>query len=55
MVTPETLAQIDAEDWPVRLFPPSAGQLGAALGLIALGAGITLGLDRLKNPAAPVR
>ncbi len=55
VVTPETLAQIDAEDWPVRLFPPSAGQLGAALGLIALGAGITLGLDRLKNPAAPVR
>ncbi len=55
VVTPETLSQIDAEDWPVRLFPPSAGQLGAALGLIALGAGITLGLDRLKNHVDPAR
>ncbi len=55
VVTPETLSRIDAEDWPVRRFPPSVGQLGAALGLIALGAGITLGLDRLKNHVAPVR
>ena len=55
VVTPETLARLDAEDWPVRPFPPSAGQIGAGLGLVALGAGITLGLDRLKNHAAPAR
>ncbi len=55
VVTSETLAQIEAEDWPVRRFPPSAGQTGAALGLIVLGAGATLGLDRLKNHLAPAR
>ncbi len=55
VVTLETLSQIEVEDWPVRLFPPSAGQLGLALGLIALGAGTTLGLDRLKNHTAPIR
>ena len=53
VVTPETLSRIDAEDWPVRRFPPSAGQIGAALGLIVLGVGTTLGLDRLKNHLAP--
>ncbi len=52
-ITSETLSRIDAEDWPVRMFPPSAGQIGAALGLIVLGVGITLGLDRLKNHLAP--
>ena len=55
VVSPETLARLDAEDWPVQPFPPSAGQIGAGLGLVALGAGITLGLDRLKNHAAPAR
>ncbi len=52
-ITSETLSQIEAEDWPVRIFSPSAGQIGAGLGLIVLGVGITLGLDRLKNHLAP--
>ncbi len=52
VMTSETLSRVDVEDWPVRRFPPSAGQIGAALGLIALGVGTTLGLDRLKNRAA---
>ena len=55
VITSETLSQIDVEDWPVRSFPPSAGQMGAALGLICLGAGTTFGLDRLKNCADPTR
>ena len=53
IVTSETLSRIEAEDWPVRMFPPGAGQIGVALGLIVLGVGITLGLDRLKNHRAP--
>ena len=55
VVTSETRSRIDVEDWSVRRFSPSGGQIGAALGLIALGAGTTLGLDRLKNRAAPAR
>lgn len=54
-ITSETLSRIDVEDWPVRMFPPSAEQIGAALGLIVLGMGTTLGLDRLKNHADPAR
>ena len=53
VVTPETLSRIEVADWPGRRFPPSAGQIGAALGLIVLGVGTTLGLDRLKNHLAP--
>ena len=51
VVTPETLPRIDAEDWPVQFFPPSGGQIGAALVLIVIGAGATLGLNRLNSPA----
>lgn len=50
-ITSETLSRIEVEDWPVRRFPPSAGQIGAALGLIVLGVGTTLGLDQFKNHA----
>ena len=51
VVTLETLPRIDAEDWPVQFFPPSGGQIGAALVLIVIGAGATLGLNRLNSPA----
>ena len=51
VVTPETLPRIDAEDWPVQFFLPSGGQIGAALVLIVIGAGATLGLNRLNSPA----
>ena len=51
VVTLETLSQIDVEDWPVQFFPPSSGQIGAALVLIVMGVGATLGLDRLNSSA----
>lgn len=46
--TEETLAELDAEDWPTAVFTPSAGQIGGSLGLILLGLGITLGIRRLS-------
>lgn len=53
VVTPETLPRIAAEDWPMQFFSPSGGQIGAALGLIVIGVGATLGLDRLNTQASP--
>ncbi len=55
VVTLETLPRIDAEDWPVQFFPPSGGQIGAALVLIVIGAGATLGLNRLNNTVSSAR
>ena len=55
VVTLETLPRIDAEDWPVQFFPPSGGQIGTALVLIVIGAGATLGLNRLNNTVSSAR
>ena len=41
LVTAESVAEIDAEDWPVAYFTPTGGQMGGALGLILLGAAVT--------------
>jgi len=40
---------VDAEDLPTAFFTPSAGQVGGAFGLIALGLGTTLLIDRLQT------
>ncbi len=58
VVTAGNLAAIDRDDWPVRAFSPSAGQMGAALGLILAGLAITLAIGRLggsgeDTPEAP--
>ena len=45
--TPEQAAEVDPKDWPQRTFTPTAGQLGGSFGLIVLGLGITLGIDRV--------
>jgi putative membrane protein len=47
VVTLETLPEIERDDWPVEYFDPSGGQVGAALGLLALGLGATLVIARL--------
>ncbi len=52
MVTPETLIQIEVEDWPVRFFTPSLGQIGSGLVLICLGLGATLALDRFNTKSS---
>jgi putative membrane protein len=46
-VTAETLPAIEAEDYPLAAFPPSAAQFGGALALILLGLGATLAIDRI--------
>ncbi|MFN3166285.1 MAG: DUF368 domain-containing protein [Phycisphaeraceae bacterium] len=40
---------VEPEDLPTAYFSPSAGQVGGALGLIALGLGTTLLIDRLQS------
>ncbi len=55
VVTAESIADIDAEDWKMSYFAPSVGQAVGSLGLIALGFALTLGVarigrqDRLSN------
>ena len=41
------LAEVDVEDWRVERFAPSGGQAGGAFGLIALGFGLTMAIDRI--------
>lgn len=43
-LTASTLADVDPEDWPIERFTPSAIQVVSALGLIALGFGVTQGI-----------
>lgn len=46
-LTAETIAALDRADWPTRAFTPEPWQIGAALGLIALGFVATLLVGRL--------
>jgi putative membrane protein len=44
-------AAVDPEDWPLEAYAPSPGQALASVGLILLGLGITLGIDRVGGHA----
>ena len=45
---------VPAEDLPTRRFTPSTGQIMGAIGLIVLGFGVTLGVDRMgRGKPAP--
>ncbi|MEM6750195.1 MAG: DUF368 domain-containing protein [Planctomycetota bacterium] len=46
LVFQETGKPVDREDFPTAYFQPSAGQIAGVLGLIVVGLGITLGIDR---------
>jgi hypothetical protein len=46
LVTAENLADFDPEDWPIRYFPPSAGQMAGAVGLVLLGVAVTSLISR---------
>lgn len=46
LVTAENLTEFDPEDWPVRYFSPSAGQVGGAVGLVLLGIAVTSLISR---------
>ena len=47
LVTAETIDEIEQDDWPVEYFQPSIGQAGSALGLVAVGFAITMGVSLL--------
>ncbi|MEM7576942.1 MAG: DUF368 domain-containing protein [Planctomycetota bacterium] len=42
-----SLETVEMEDLPTAFFTPSAGQVAGALGLMLLGFGVTMGVDRL--------
>ena len=46
-VTAETLASIAPEDWPISFFSPTPMQVAIAIGLVALGFTVTLGVSWL--------
>jgi len=47
VVTAESAASFDVDDWPVTRFDPSSGQLATALGLIGAGLAATALIGRL--------
>ena len=49
VVTAETLAEIDPEDWNRAYFQPGAGQVAGGIALIAAGLLATLAIGRLGN------
>ena len=49
VVTTETAATIEVDDWPVIRFEPTGGQLGGSLAIIAAGFGATVLLGRLGS------
>lgn len=49
VVTQESLAEIDQEDWPTEFFQPGGRQIGSALGLVALGFVITMGVAMISG------
>ncbi|MEM7682717.1 MAG: DUF368 domain-containing protein [Planctomycetota bacterium] len=53
LIYQDTGKPIDAEDFPTAYFQPAAGHIAGALGLIVLGLGVTLGIDRFgrEKPA----
>ena len=46
VVTSESLAELEPEDWPVERFDPSGGQVAGALGLLLAGLAMTVVIDR---------
>ena len=45
----DTLTHVDEEDFPIEFFTPTGIQIGSALGLIILGLGATLTIDRVQG------
>jgi len=47
VVTAESIADIEPDDWQTTYFQPSATQVGGSLAVLALGFGATLGIARI--------
>ncbi len=48
-VTAANLSSIEPDDWPLRRFSPSGGEIAGALALIGTGLAATLGIGRLSR------
>ncbi len=46
VMTEETLAELDREDWPTAAFTPVPAQVGGSLVLVLVGLGLTVGVAR---------
>jgi len=55
LVTEETSAEIEPEDWPVEFFTPTPAQVGGAALLILAGFGGTVALSRVGSGRNPGR
>jgi putative membrane protein len=53
IVTEQTLADIDAEDWPTTFYQPDPSQVGGSLLLIGLGFAVTIGIAQLGGKENP--
>jgi putative membrane protein len=51
VMTQQSIAELDADDYPLERFSPSAGQIAGALGLIAAGFLVTQGVARIGRSA----
>jgi len=49
VVTLEDAGEIADDDWPVRFFDPSAGEVASSLALVGIGLGATVFIGRLGN------
>lgn len=47
VMTAETIAELDADDYPLERFDPSGGQIAASFALLAFGLGVTQGVSAL--------
>ncbi|MEQ8844912.1 MAG: DUF368 domain-containing protein [Phycisphaerales bacterium] len=60
VLTEETVADVDREDWPTQAFTPTPMQIAGSLGLVVVGGALTIGVARLgrerrREPAAEGR
>ena len=46
VVTEESIALIDKEDWKTEFFSPTAVQVGSSIALVLLGLGVTIGVSK---------
>ena len=51
VLTAETAAQVEPDDYPLDTFAPSAAQVAASLGLILAGFGVTQGVSHIGRDA----
>ena len=49
VLTEESIAEIDKEDWKTEFFSPNATQIGSSIALVLLGLGVTIGVSKLSG------